>query len=1135
MISAISSPLQNIGDRYDVVVVGSGYGGGIAASRLARAGRRVCVLERGREIRPGEYPDTQLEAALEFQLDAPAGHIGSHVGMFDFHANQDMHVLVGCGLGGTSLINANVYMRPEPRVLQAPEWPEAFRADVEGGLEQGYRRAEAMLTPGAFPADWPRLLKLEALERSAAHLGAPFARTPINVRYEDGPNPVGVQQSACMLCGDCVSGCNYAAKSTTLMNYLPDAYAHGADIFTQAAVRSLERSDDGWLVHYQPMQAGRERFHAPELFVRAGVVVLGAGTLGSTEILLRSRDRGLPLSSAVGSRFSGNGDLIGFAYNGEQPVNAVGFGSQSPAGREPVGPCITGVIDLREQPELDQGLIVQEGVIPGALAGALPEAFALAARTAGVDVTPGAASPVETQHELDSLVNGPYSGSVNHSQIYLVMAHDDAGGRIVLDDDRSRVVWPGVGEQARWARLDDVMRRAAEANGGRYIRNPVWSGLLGHDLVTVHPLGGCPMGEDASTGAVNHRGQVFTGEGDAVYDSLLVCDGSVVPRSLGINPSFTISAVAERSVALLTSERGWTEPAEPPAPRAAPPARKPGVRFTERMHGHVSTLPIDDYAEGAAQGEANGSSFEFTLTIASQDLDGLLGDDRHAAQIVGSVVAPHLSRDPIAVTKGEFNLLAPDPERGRGREMRYRMHLSTEEGRRLFFDGYKVVRDDPGPDTWADTTTLYISVYDGEDDAAPLAGRGLLKIAPLDFLRQMQGTVAINTGSIVERLETQTKFIRFFMGELAHVYLGFGGGKDRPPRASFLDPDVPPRKLRPLRAPTPEVFPVRSDAGVGLRLTRFEGGTRGPVILAHDVGTWSRVFALDTVQPNLVEYLVAHKFDVWLLDWRDSVILPGARDASNADDVATQDWPAAIQEVLSRTAAASVQAVGHGAGGLTLLMSLLGGTEGVRAAVVIGASAHPAVTGDGARGGLFVPAALQTLQADSASAMLGVDRGGWIPLIDAAGATLGRDAADDCGSPACARISVLYGPQFSHTGLAPATHGALAELYGAPDPTLLDHLGLMAARGRLVSATGEDVYLPHLDRLGLPLTFVHGEEDVVFLPEGSATTVETLLQGNPAARVSRHLIPGNGHADVLIGEGAAKNVYPIVLQALEQE
>src|SRR5205085_1324933 len=171
-------------------------GGGIAASRLARAGRDVCVLERGKEFVPGEYPDTIHEVTHELQVDSPEGHVGSRTGLYDLRANPDQNVFVGCGLGGTSLVNANVALEADPRVFEDPVWPEEIRADSGGLLAQGYEWAREMLRPTPLP-DSIDLKKLDALERSSGATGGRFYRPPINVNFEDQVNHVGVHQQAC--------------------------------------------------------------------------------------------------------------------------------------------------------------------------------------------------------------------------------------------------------------------------------------------------------------------------------------------------------------------------------------------------------------------------------------------------------------------------------------------------------------------------------------------------------------------------------------------------------------------------------------------------------------------------------------------------------------------------------------------------------------------------------------------------------------------------------------------------------------------------------------------------------------------------------------------------------------------------
>ncbi len=118
MIKKISQPIEKIKGQYDTIIIGSGYGGAIAASRLSRAGIEVCLLERGKEIRPGEFPNKEIQAFEEVQANYEDKHIGHQNGLYDFHFNKDINVLVGCGLGGTSLINANVSLRAVPEVFQ---------------------------------------------------------------------------------------------------------------------------------------------------------------------------------------------------------------------------------------------------------------------------------------------------------------------------------------------------------------------------------------------------------------------------------------------------------------------------------------------------------------------------------------------------------------------------------------------------------------------------------------------------------------------------------------------------------------------------------------------------------------------------------------------------------------------------------------------------------------------------------------------------------------------------------------------------------------------------------------------------------------------------------------------------------
>ena len=1142
----LSQDLSTLESHYDVIVVGSGYGGSIAACRLARTGASVALFERGRELHPGEYPSTKDEAAHEIQASLPGTSDSTENGLYRFHVGKDMSVFSGCGLGGTSLVNANVSLEPDERVLDDPRWPAALRSDAEG-MQAAFGRARTMLGPTTYPDSYPALPKMAALKVAAGT--DPWYPTPINVTFRAGPTAAGVHQEACTNCGDCVTGCNHGAKNTVLMNYLPDAVSHGARIFCELDVRWIEKGEGTgpWVVHVQPIGEGRDRFDAPPLVITADVVVLAAGTLGTTGILLRSAEQGLSLSRQLGKHFTGNGDVLGFAYLPKTDVHGTGAGDRRPEAEDSSGPCITSVIDRRPGRAVEDGIVIEDAVIPGAIANLLP--IELATQIAP-DWLRGRLPGSGPLSWLTSLVTGGRKGLTRHLQTFLVMGNDDDEGMLVLDGDRVRIEWPGIGTTPFYEQANQSLRTAAANGGGQFLENPLWSAMLGHSLVTVHPLGGCVMADSADRGVVDHRGAVFAGaDGTEVHEGLYAWDGSIVPRPLGVNPLLTISALTERAAALLAAERQWTIDPTPATDRQddalgpeGPPPR-PGLRFTEEMDGFW-TLASDDapaggtdptgdltpYLDGFDTGKeaGDGSALSFVLTLSTDDIAAEIDHTDRPMTAVGTLQIPALSGDPLEVADGWFQLLVADDSADSDlRHMWYRLPAVASDGSRYHFEGFKVVTPGNVTDVWPDTTTLYVTLRRGSPDG-PVLGRGVLRIEAADFARQLSTVAVTGRVSARERIELEARFAKAFAGALAEDY---GHVVHRP---SQFRPDAPPRRHRPLDVPTPRVFGYRTADGVDLHLTRYPGGERGPVVLSHGMGN-SRNYTLDTMSPTLLEYLVHRNFDVWVQEWRASTLLPSATSQFTGEDIVRFDHPGALAVVRAETGRHDVHVVGHCVGALTWTMASLAGTVDPASLLCSSVSAHPiAPTITRAKVGLHLGelmhrGGVRFLTTDSTRTE------SWrAKLFDQALRLYPVESAEDCDEAVCRRLAFIYGDAAHHPNLNEATHMALHELWGVTNLTMMDHLSECARRERAVAADGADAYLPHLERLQFPITFLSGSRNLVWLPESTKRTYDLLVGEFGTADYELVQIPDYGHQDVFQGADAAQDTFPAFLAHLDR-
>ena len=567
---------------FDAIVVGSGFGGSVMTYRLAQAGYKVCLLERGKAYRPGSFPRSPHQAKSNLWDPSEGLH-----GMFDVWSFRGLDAIVSSGLGGGSLVYANVLKRRPRKLFREEPWPVSY-AD----LEPHYAEVEHVLGATPFPFKQapysatrkmlefrgaaeasrhkfpPGALKLETA-KLAVSFGKGGAGSPAGELIDDGRNNrYGVPRLACRLCGECDIGCNYGSKNTLDLNYLTLAERTGnVTILTRCEVKSFkpEYTPDGdrYLVSFVDHSRSRDEPH----YIRGKQLILAAGTLGTTYLMLCAQKQGhLPnLSAQLGSNFSGNGDLLTFAWKRHDGVSSDTGGH---AVDSSFGPVITTTAAFPNGTSgHGRSLFIQDGGYPNFLSWllhfgtfplSLPRILWYHWRAIGKMIW----HLVSRQgNPRLSDVLGKLLGGFDFFQEFiplLGMGQDIADGTFSLRPRKDKrgefwlnLAWDERASHEHFSEVRRVAREFAHAMGAWHVR-------FGR-IATVHPLGGCPMGEDATTGVVDKNGEVFG------YKGLFIADGSVIPSPVGPNPSLTIAALsslfAEQVIANLGGVRRCAEAA----------------------------------------------------------------------------------------------------------------------------------------------------------------------------------------------------------------------------------------------------------------------------------------------------------------------------------------------------------------------------------------------------------------------------------------------------------------------------------------------------------------------------------------------------------------------------------------------
>ncbi len=516
-----------MGERWDYIVVGSGFGGSVSALRLAEKGYRVLVVEQGKRWRPQDFSKTNWRLRKAFWLPKLLCY-----GIWQLTLLHDVLVLHGAGVGGGSLVYANTLMKPNPEVFRDPKWRDL--ADWESVLAPHYETARRMLGVTVNPK---LTLADEVLRQVAEEIGhvKTFAPTDVAVFFgepdKEAPDPFfggrGPARRGCTFCGGCMTGCRVDAKNTLDKNYLYLAEKLGATILPETRVTRIE-----------PLPEGGYRLRTERstsaLFKNRGVleasgVVLAAGVLGTVPLLLRCKAEGaLPrLSDQLGTYTRTNSEAL------------------------------LGVTVPRKGPDLCEGIAITSHVHMDDDTRVEPVRFIRGSDVIlelGTPLTDGGTKLTRPLKWMGNCLRHPRQflrtlwplGKARKSIVILVMQTLDNRMKLVL---KRRWFWPFSKAVTSWQPPDqpkvpayipvanEVTRRVARRLGGFPFSS--LNEVLLNVPTTAHILGGCPMGAGPEDSVVDKECRLFG------YENLRVIDGSVIGANLGVNPSLTITALAE--------------------------------------------------------------------------------------------------------------------------------------------------------------------------------------------------------------------------------------------------------------------------------------------------------------------------------------------------------------------------------------------------------------------------------------------------------------------------------------------------------------------------------------------------------------------------------------------------------------
>ena len=518
---------------YDYIIIGSGFGGSVSAMRLSQKGYKVAVIESGKRWKSEDYPKTNFSLRKYIWMPKLFCY-----GIQRINLLNDVMILSGAGVGGGSLVYANTLYIPPKKFF---ETEIIKKMGAEKLLLPFYKIAQRMLGVIENPKLWEvdQYMKETATEMG---VGETFKKTPVGIHfsdknqvdpYFDGEGPL---RNSCNFCGGCMVGCRFNAKNTLDKNYLFFAEKLGAEIIPESkVVKLIPLSEDGASGYEIHTISTTGIFGYPKKVYRTKAVVLSAGVMGTLGLLLKMKEDGIlpKLSNKLG--------------------NLVRTNSES----------IVGTTSLNKEVDFSKGIAITSSVYPDENTHIEPVRYsegsdAMGSLAAGSLVDGGGSVPRVIRF-FTSIIKHPFHtirflspfGFAKKSIILLVMQTVDNSIQILR---KRRWIWPfqktlssrqetGKRIPAYIPIANEFARRLAKKING--VARSSYNEVLLDIPTTAHILGGCVISDSEESGVIDIQNRVYG------YQNMLVCDGSMVPANLGVNPSLTITALTERAMSFI--------------------------------------------------------------------------------------------------------------------------------------------------------------------------------------------------------------------------------------------------------------------------------------------------------------------------------------------------------------------------------------------------------------------------------------------------------------------------------------------------------------------------------------------------------------------------------------------------------